>query len=367
MDKSIPESIRDNADKHLIPLNAVLELTKRCNLSCRHCYRVVNKARKEIPTTRVISLVNELRKAGSLYVTLTGGEPLLHPDLLRICSALNDAHMAIQIFTNGTLVTAGLARELSRFNITDISLSLYGAAPETHNRITGDNASFNKTIRAVSILKRHKLPVRVKFIMMNDNIIEYSRMRKLAGKMGVYYDIDPVITPCDNGDTAPTKLRLSDEGLKKIYSRAIKTPDAKRTTPGTFSCSFGRSLCAINTYGDVYPCIQVPRSAGNIIKRPFIKVWRESKWLKELRGYSADKVKECRRCDLASYCRRCPGVAYVEEGSLYKPSREACRHARAIRELATEAQRTQRIDCHCERLLRSVIAKGKALKQSRLG
>jgi radical SAM protein with 4Fe4S-binding SPASM domain len=336
MDKSILESIRDKADKHLIPLNAILELTRHCNLSCSHCYRVVNKTRKEIPTQRIISLVNELRKAGCLYVTLTGGEPLLHPDFLKICSALNSAHMAIQIFTNGTLVTARLARELARLNITDISLSLYGAAPETHNRITGDDSSFRKTIKAVSILKNAKLPVRFKFIMMKNNIIEYSRMRKLAGRLGIYYDVDPVITPCDNGSMSPTRFRLSDEHLRKIYSSTINILHSELRIPQFSSCSFGRSLCAISSYGDVYPCIQLPRSAGNVTKRPFLGIWRNSKWLKEVRSYSIDKVTECRKCNLSVYCRRCPGVAYLEEGSIYKPSREACRHARVIKALSKE-------------------------------
>ena len=98
-------------------------------------------------------------------------------------------------------------------------------------------------------------------------------------------------------------------------------------------CSFGRSHCAISAYGDVYPCIQLPVSAGNIMREPFSRIWHNSEWLKEVRAYSPDKVTDCRGCGDRAYCRRCPGLAYVEDGSLYAKSTEACRHARSLSRL----------------------------------
>jgi radical SAM protein with 4Fe4S-binding SPASM domain len=247
----------------------------------------------------------------------------------------NGANLAINIFTNGTLVTEELAYELSTLNILDIAISIYGATDKTHDNITQKKGSYRKAVQGALILKKHGLNVRFKYIMMNANIGEYEKMLKFSEELNIPYDLDPVITPCDNGDRTPTKFRLDNKSLRNIYKSLTINQKSEIGNPKSQRCSFGRSHCAIGAYGDVYPCIQLPVSAGSIMENSFLEIWNHSAWLKEIRNYSPDKIAGCRKCSLSKYCRRCPGLAYVEDDSLYNPSSEACRHARIVKSVLT--------------------------------
>ena len=328
---SIIEGISNRADRLLIPLTVLLEPTRRCNLECKHCYRIENTNREEISIVRLIDLITELRQAGCLFLTLSGGEPLLHPDFLKICRQAHSLNMAISIFTNGTLMTESLVKQLAQLNIVDIHLSIYGATPATHEGITQHKDSYNKTINTASMLKHHGISVRFKYIMMKNNIREYKDMLCLAGQMDIPYDIDPIITPRDDGDMAPTTFSLSDADLETIYK---DTHPPVTDTQTSNSCSSGRSYCAINSYGDVYPCIQLPVPAGNIIDNAFLDIWHNSKWLREIRNFGSPNQTACVNCAEVGYCRPCPGMNYLETKNIYGMANETCRHARAIKKAA---------------------------------
>lgn len=332
MVSGILEHLVAKAETALAPLSVHLEITRRCNLICRHCYQVKSDNRAEMTMPRILGLIDELRQAGCLYLNISGGEPLMRTDFMDICQKAHSSNLVIQISTNGTLITESSARQLTGLNILDISLSIYGARAETHDQITGQEGSFHKTINTARILKDLGLSVRFKFIMMNCNINEYEPMRQLSEQLGIPYDLDPVITPKDNGDMTPTKFRLQDDELTKVYRSQIHNSELITNNYGQV-CSFGRSHCAVSAYGDVYPCIQLPVAAGNINTQPFITIWQNSSWLKEVRAFNLGKVTACQDCGDANHCHRCPGLAYVEEGSLYQPSREACRHADIIKSI----------------------------------
>ncbi|MDI6788125.1 MAG: hypothetical protein QME51_07125, partial [Planctomycetota bacterium] len=77
-----------------------------------------------------------------------------------------------------------------------------------------------------------------------------------------------------------------------------------------------------------YPCIQLPISAGNIKNRRFSEIWYNSKWLKEVREFCPESRASCVKCELSDLCQQCPGINYLETRSIYRPSKEICRHTR---------------------------------------
>lgn len=322
------ESVINKADERLIPFSVMLELTRRCNLACRHCY-LSGAQETQTPLNRILELIDELKQAGCLFLTITGGEPLMHDGFSEVLERADSSGLVTSLFTNGTLMTPDIADKLSQFNIMDVSLSIYGASGKTHDRMTGTAGSFDRTINAAKILKGKGLSVIFKALVTSDNFPEYEQMLALAKQLDIPYNLDPLITPCDDGNSRPLAFRLGDEELKELYSVQIPYHKSQISNPEA-SCSFGRSHCAISATGDVYPCIQLPRSAGNINRQRFIDIWQHSEWLKEVRAFSAGKVASCRKCSASLSCRLCPGLSYVETGNLYTPSPETCRHTHLI-------------------------------------
>jgi radical SAM protein with 4Fe4S-binding SPASM domain len=339
LDSSILETLRDKAEQALMPISAIIELTRQCNLVCRHCYQVKALNRTEMTTQQIMTVIDELHRAGCLFLVLTGGEPLVHSDFLTICTYASQRPMAIKVFTNGTLIDEAMVQHLANLNIMDVSLSVYGACARTHDAISQCPGSYDKTIQAALMLKRYNIQVRFKYIMMRNNIAEFKDMLALAQSLNVSYDLDPVITLCDDGDKTPTRLRLNNQELNQVYEELLHNQNIGVMPSKNTGCSLGRAHCAINAYGDVYACLQLPVAAGNVLEQSFDDIWSGSDWLKKLRNFSISQVPVCSTCAQSNHCRPCPGMAYVEEGDIYQPSREMCRQARIISEVGNLRQK----------------------------
>jgi SynChlorMet cassette radical SAM/SPASM protein ScmF len=136
-----------------------LYLSNSCNLACRHCWitpRFVDGRPDPGDVIDVAALCGAVREAkplGLLRAKLTGGEPLLHPRFRELVDALTTEGLALSMETNGTLMTADLARHLKReTNVTFISVSLDGADAETHDAFRGVPGAFDVALRGLDNL-----------------------------------------------------------------------------------------------------------------------------------------------------------------------------------------------------------------------
>ncbi|MHB9154990.1 MAG: radical SAM protein [Endomicrobiales bacterium] len=331
------EKLFEYTRRSRLPLLCTFELTRRCNLSCRHCYidRAGEKERAEaLSTAEVKAALRELARAGTLYLVFTGGEIFLRPDLIELCREARRLRFDLTLFSNGTLITEEHARMLSGLDVSGVEISLYGRE-ETHEKVTGMRGSFARTVASLRLLRRHRVPVKVKSPLMTVNARDYPWLRSFAARLGARCRLDPTIAPRDNGNKDILRLRLDDARLRKIYGDpALFTPVAeKKILPGDeFFCSAGRNLVAIGCEGTVYPCLQLPLPLGNL---------RVSRWRKivsnanpALSAYldiRKEDISSCRSCGLSGLCPRCPGLALVENGNLRGPSRIACRIAKIMK------------------------------------
>lgn len=334
------------ADGAEVPAFAMVELTRRCNLDCAHCYAVWDRARPEMPTPRILRLLEELRDEGCLFVTFTGGEPTGHPDFLRIVRHASRLRLAIQVYTNGARVDEATTRELARLGVWSVHLSVYGARAETHDAIARRPGAFERVVAAGRMLRKLGIDVEFSFIVMKPNFAEYDAVRALCRELDVRFGCDFTVTPRDNGDLSPLSLRLDEAQIAEVMRKKMADlPPPVLTPPSVepqgsayaFSCAAGRSTASVNAYGEVYACISLPIPVGNVLERPFREIWRRSEKLLEFRTAPEDRLKACRVCDLRDDCPRCPGMAFVEDGDLYGCSREAFRQAMVGRAVRTGA------------------------------
>ncbi|HOO57276.1 MAG TPA: radical SAM protein [bacterium] len=310
------------------PLSAHYELTYRCNLACKHCY-LKGADCPEKSTEDILGALETLAGAGVIFLTLTGGEPLIREDFFDIASHARKLNFALRIFTNGTLIDNTAADMLAGLNPFEIGISIYGAGSQTHDSITGVQGSFEKSLNAVSAISSRGIRTTVKSVLMKQNFDEYEEMIELAGSLGASYTFDPTVFPCDNRDPAPLKMRLNDSQLEKVLTDRRLTKNAAARCRGPV-CDLNHVCLGISPSGEIFPCIQLRRSCGNIFSDPVDAIVKSiDRTVAPLTDEK--KLELCYNCELKDSCTRCPGLALLEDGSETAPSSWACRIAR-IRE-----------------------------------
>ena len=280
----LSQKLFDNTRRKNIPLLCTFELTQNCNQRCVHCYLCMgqNKRLGELSTRQVKQILAQLARAGTLYLTFTGGEIFLRKDIIELCAAARGLSFDLRLFTNGTLLTETTVRELAALNITALEISVYGKK-STHDSITCLPGSFDKSIAAIRLAREYGIAVSLKTPLMKDNFSDYRYLQKLAVRLGAVMKTDPVIVPANDGG----------------------------------------NLAAIICDGTLYPCLQLPLVFGNLKKNSFAKLWNSDE-AKDFRKITDCDLVECSSCKLSSFCQRCPGLALIENGSLLGPSKTSC-------------------------------------------
>jgi len=336
------EKVMNKAALRLTPVSALIELTYRCDLSCRHCYLLPAQLhprsysqKSSLTMKEWTNIFTQLAESGTLFLTFTGGEPLLYPNFLELLSIARNQHFAFRVFTNGTLVTRETVKILSRLHPFEIEISVYAAKPGLHDLITGIKGSFELTWNAIRMLKKEGIKVNLKTPVLTLNQKEVKPLRDLARDLGLPIQFSYVLSPRDDGNPAPLKLQLKTRGIRAGLSREYDsgscpdlTPNPERK-PGDPICSAGRNSLAISPAGKVYPCVQIRREAGDLRKKKFAEIWKKSPVLREIREMTMARVPECLSCRKLGFCSLCPGMSLTLSGGIGNPYWPSCELARA--------------------------------------
>lgn len=329
----IPDEIVEKILDKNIPVNVQLELTWRCNQRCIHCYQF-SPDNSELSTYEIKDIIAQLAEAGSLYLSFTGGEPLLREDFWQIAEFAFKKHFALELQTNGTLIDRQVARRIAELNFFVVHISLLGATAKTHDKITQVPGSFKKVLRAVKLLQKEGTRVILNTTLMKGNFEEYSQIKSLKERL---VDIDMRISPYiflkNDGGQRPTELRLDNQQLKQFFLGLRKEAKGEPSNNRGLICNFGRSVCTINAHGEIYPCVAVPIILGNLKTQRFKDVWSNSAPLERIRTMCAADLKKCQNCNLADWCFRCSGFSYLENGNLFSCAQESRRFAKIIKEV----------------------------------
>jgi radical SAM protein with 4Fe4S-binding SPASM domain len=129
---------------------ALVQITERCNLHCVHCFVSSGRDGLDLAFDDIAAkVIPRLRRARVERVTLTGGEPFAHPDIMAICRLAADMGLDLGICTNATLITTAQVAELAAFDNIHVNVSLDGFRPESHGKFRGNVASFHTTVAAI--------------------------------------------------------------------------------------------------------------------------------------------------------------------------------------------------------------------------
>jgi MoaA/NifB/PqqE/SkfB family radical SAM enzyme len=319
------------------PLAAHLELTYRCNWRCVFCYNPRPFDRRGLDGDAWIGVLADLRALGTLTVTLTGGEPLAHPDFARIATAARERALALRVFTNGSLVTDAQADFLAALRPLAVELSLHGGREETHDRTTGRPGSFTALLAGLDRLRHRGVPLLLKAPLTRLNEDEVEAMAALADEKDVPFRLDPNLTPRDDGDTGPLSYRASPAGIERAYAlvaRRGRLPHAGREAGGV-NCGLGRITLAVDPEGDVFPCLQWKRHPlGNVRERPLREIWRSSPEREAAAAVAREaNTRMLGRGGALAEFPFCPALAFERSGDPLTPDEDHVRQAEIVHRL----------------------------------
>ncbi len=309
-----------------IPISGGLELTHRCNLACIHCY--VNlpandrpAQRRELTTTEWFAVIDQIAEAGTLWLTLTGGEPLLRPDFCDIYSYAHDKGIVLNVYTNAVLITE---RHLEMWRTRPprmVEVTQYGFKPETYDKVTDAGAQYDRFKTGLSRLRAAGVSVTLKAIAMKATRDEVHDIRRFAEDEGLRFRFDAVLSPRIDGGRKPLEQRLSPDEVA-----AVEGGDGKRkheladfcaprlgTPPPSdkrYQCGAGAATYLIDPYGKLHVC-ELSRKPGWDVLRDGFAAGFGAPFAKVL-DTRRDDMSGCGTCTTGVACSNCTGMAELE-------------------------------------------------------
>lgn len=316
--------------------NLHIDITKKCNLRCKHCYHPFEEYsyENELDLWAIKKVVDEAYDMGVFCIILSGGEPLLRDDILEIIQYISFKGMCIDLFTNATLIDKEFINEIKKYNINNISISIYSDQEQTHDNITQVNGSYKKTKWAIEQLHNSGLQIELKAVMMQDNFEDYKSLDSYAKGIGCKLILDTSMTPKLNSDSTPIDLALSYEQYLSLCLDSESSYYIKRTSemdPNERACNAGRFGLYCDSEGNYYPCVSFQMNLGSI-NTGLRNAWNNS----NLKKWGLMKNKDYLGYNKHSYCKFCleicAGIAQLENGDYTNCEKSDCYKARARQE-----------------------------------
>jgi heme b synthase len=348
----------------LLPRLIAWEVTRTCNLSCIHCRAAsVDKPYpNELTTEECFKLLDEVAAFASPIMILTGGEPLLRPDIFEIASYGSSKGLRMVMATNGLLINAENCQRMKEASIQRVSISLDGATAKSHDQFRQVKGAFSGSLCGIDLLKKASIEFQINTTITRENLHELPDIQKLAVKLGAAAHHIFLLVPTGRGkDFKDQEIAAADyeETLHWFYDQREKVPlqlkatcaphyyrimrerakeEGKKVTVKTHGmdavsrgCLGGTAFLFISHVGQVQPCGYLEVDCGNVRQLPLEEIWRNSEVLQRLRNFEEYKGK-CAVCEYRKVCGGCRARAfeasgdYLEEEPLctYVP-RAACR------------------------------------------
>jgi len=327
-----------------IPINGSIELTFRCNLRCAHCYSNLplndkDALEKELKTEEIFDILDQIAEAGCLWLLITGGEPLVREDFLDIYTYAKKKGFIVTLFTNGTLLTPPIADYLAEWPPFSVEITLYGITRETYERVTRVSDSFERCIKGINLLLEHRIPLKLKTMVMTLNRDELWQIKEYAEGLGVKFRFDPILNPRLDSSKSPCSLRLSpeevveldlaDEKRLKGWQEFCEKFWGSSKSNYLYNCGAGIFSFHIDPYAQMSVCEMSRFQNYDLRHGSFNKGWHHS--IPHCLTLKAKSNYQCGQCELISLCGQCPGWAYLETGDPEKPVEYLCQiaHLRA--------------------------------------
>jgi AdoMet-dependent heme synthase len=312
-----------------VPLVMSWNVTRECNMKCSHCYinATEKKLDNELSTQEGKDLMDQICQVSKPLLILSGGEPLLRPDIYKLIQYGASKGLKMGLGSNGSLIDDDVAAKLKAAGIATVSISLDSHIPTQHDEFRGVVGSWEKAVEACKALRKNNVLVQVNTTLTQQNYSQIDDIMSLAEKIGVENFHLFFLVPTGRGaklsDISPQKYEdmitntFAKVAKHKLNVRPSCAPQFMRIAKGmgldmrqwVRGCLAGLYYCRIYPNGDVTPCPYLPIKLGNVREKTFKEIWFNSDIFKALRTPNALKGK-CGACDYRQLCGGCRARAY---------------------------------------------------------
>jgi AdoMet-dependent heme synthase len=342
----------DHTGKHEANLRLVAwEVTRTCNLACVHCRAAAldRPYENELTTEEGLQLLDEIATFASPIIILTGGEPLLRPDIFELAAHGNQKGFRMTMAVNGTLLSAELTRKLKEVGVQRISISLDGASAASHDAFRQVPGAFEGALRGVRYAREAGLDFQINTTITRQNLPELPALHALTISLGAVAHHIFLLVPMGRGRDLTEEgidAQQYEETLHWFYEQRERAPlqlkatcaphyyrilrqrartegrDVDFQTFGldamTRGCLGGVGFAFISHVGQVQPCGYLELNCGNVREKPFREIWQFSDIFKDLRAFRKYEGK-CGQCEYLRVCGGCRARAYESTGNYLAP------------------------------------------------
>jgi AdoMet-dependent heme synthase len=317
-------------------------LTKRCNLNCDHCYLDADfrggARTDELGTEECFRVIDQIAEVNpNAFLILTGGEPLLRPDIYEIVRYAADKKFMVVLGTNGTMINHTVAKKIKAAGAHGVGISIDSMDAIKHNKFRGVDQAWENSTKAFEILNEVGVDFLIQMSVSEMNYTEIPDVVAYAESIGaiafnLYFLVctgrgqgNTDISNAAYEDALKTlyKLQMEYKGRLMInskcapqYKRVVYENDPESVYQRTYSggCPAGTHYGRISPEGDLTPCPFIAESVGNLKDSSFKDLWENAPLMNQLRDRKKLEGK-CGACEFSSMCSGCRARAFAETGN----------------------------------------------------
>lgn len=333
LEPKISTYLHNKGAKMGIPVSGTFELTRKCNFNCKMCYVHCTDTSndRELSAEEWLKIAGEAKKAGLLFLLLTGGEPLLRPDFELLYTELSKMGFMISINTNGSIITPRVFRLFEEYPPARVNISLYGGSEDTYKNLC-ENRNFEKVLENIKKLKEMKISVRLNCVFNRYNVADTEEIYRFAKENDLIIKPTSYMYPSlrAKGETGDNEARLSavDAAKNTVLCRkltfseeqlrqkakemmSLYPPECDPDAEGEgMRCRAGKSSFWLTYDGRMMPCGMMTEPCVSLADMSFSEAWQYIRQkTSEIRLPS-----ECQKCTHKSVCNVCAAMCYTETG-----------------------------------------------------
>lgn len=344
---------RNGQKQSKVPRLIAWEITRSCNLHCRHCRGAAEKGRyeNELSTEEAFKVIDDVAEHYEPIMILTGGEPLLREDIFEVIDYSVGKGLRTVLATCGTLLDGEIAKRLKDAGISRISISLDGPDCDSHDSFRSVPGAFEGALKGIEALKNADLPFQINTTVTRSNHEQLPDILQLAVKLGAAAFHPFLLVPTGRGREIREEVlnaREYEAILNFIYDLRENSPipfkptcaphyyrilrqreseKGREVTVQTHGldamskgCLGGIGFAFINHVGKIQICGFLEEEAGDLRESnlSFSDIWENSPLFNQIRNFENYKGK-CGVCEYARWCGGCRARAYAVTGDYLKP------------------------------------------------